>query len=480
MAAAREHLKAGHPTSAVAVLEAELVNANGTSEFLALMREAYTASLRDLQVRQADAASIESVRRRLKALDTKAPVIDLGPTPPAAATELAAAVRPPAPPIPDAPSDLPPPPSDAAAAIIAPVSTAATDVADPFQQAVRQETAGPASLPRASQAFAARQYAKAAELFAESDRRHESFTAAQRDEWAYARLHGVAMRLNKTTDADPDLAREVTDAMKAGSEHVAPFGNQLLTEIRRRKPAAAPAGTGWQVVETSSFRIFHHDHQKVAADVGQTAEAARKAMFDRWAGAPAIDWVPKCDLYLHAAAADYAKSTGKPADQSGHSTVSSKAGRAMSRRIYLRLDEPTLMDRVLPSEITQVVLADLFADEPLPRWAVVGMAALSESPDGVARYLRAVPNLYQTRKLFQVGSFLELSDFPGPASVTAFYAESVSLVSFLVEMKGSRAFATFLREVPRRGYARALTSHYGFKDATELQERWLKYAVRGE
>jgi hypothetical protein len=203
-------------------------------------------------------------------------------------------------------------------------------------------------------------------------------------------------------------------------------------------------------------------------------------MYDRWAGAVANPWSPRCDLYLHATASEYAKATGKLADQPGHSTVGVKGTKVVSRRIDLRLDEPTLMDSVLPSEITQVVLADLFADQPLPRWAVVGMAALSESPEGLARYQRAVPPLLRDKKLFAVGAFLDQPAFPEPTSVTAFYAESVSLVAYLVELKGPKAFATFLREAPRRGYARALTAHYGFKDPADLQDRWVKHVLGGE
>ena len=52
-----------------------------------------------------------------------------------------------------------------------------------------------------------------------------------------------------------------------------------------------------------------------------------------------------------------------------------------------------------------------------------------------------------------------------------------SLVAYLVELKGAKAFAAFLREAPRRGYAKALTTHYGFKDAAELQAKWLRHAV---
>ena len=486
MAAAREHLKAGRPADAVLVLEAELLNADGSAGFLDLLKTAYTARLRHLQDQKADSATIEPVRRRLQAL-TGAPAT--GPSAPASPTDLAATVRPPAPPIPDAPT--PPTPTGPAASELpatsprVPASTGPAPGADPFQQPIRAEPVSAGSVRRASEAFAARRYAEATRLFAEAAGRQEPFSPAQRDEWAYSRLHGVAMRLNKGVIPAAELTtlvQEVGEAMKAGSEQVAPFGNKLLAEIRRRNPgAASPAvESGWQAVESTNFRVLHRGQPALAAEVVQTAEAARKDMYDRWAGATAATWAPRCDIYLHPTAADYAKATRKPGDSPGHSTVGLSGGRVASRRIDLRVDEPTLMDAVLPSEVTQVVLADLFADQPLPRWALVGMAALSESPEAVARYRRAVPTLLKDRKLFAVGPFLEQASFPDPASITAFYAESVSLVSFLVELKGPKAFTTFLREAPRRGYARALASHYGFADAAELQDRWQRHVLGGE
>ena len=57
---------------------------------------------------------------------------------------------------------------------------------------------------------------------------------------------------------------------------------------------------------------------------------------------------------------------------------------------------------------------------------------------------------------------------------------SVSLVDYLVKLKGPKAFALYLRESPRRGYEEALQRHYGFKDAAELQEKWLRAAAGAE
>ena len=491
IAAAREHLRSNRAAEAIAVLEAELLNADGSPQFLTLLHDAYTAHVRELQLQKADAFAIESVRRRLKVLEGKAATTDAGPTAPST-SDATARVRAPAPPIPEAPADVAAPPAS-----LGPTPESAADgvtppplpppgaaTVDPFQQKLRDQPAATENLSRASEAFAARRYAQAAELFAEAARQKQPFSTAQRDEWAYSRLHGVAMRLNAPsgTAINPaELTGEVEQAMQSGSERLQPFGNQLLAGIRKRQPGgpSRPVESGWQVVETASFRVLHHG-QAMATDIGQTAEAARKDMYERWAGTPAAAWTPRCDIYLHATAAGYAQATGKPADHPGHSTVETKGPQVVSRRIDLRLDEPTAIDNTLPSEVTQVVLADLFVDQPLPRWAVVGMSALSESPEGVARYRRAVPPLLRDRKLFAVGPFMDQAKFPDPAIVTAFYAESVSLVSYLVELKGSKAFATFLREAPRRGYARALTSHYGFKDPADLQDKWVKHVLGGE
>ena len=187
---------------------------------------------------------------------------------------------------------------------------------------------------------------------------------------------------------------------------------------------------------------------------------------------------PRCDVYLHPSAAEYTKATGKTG--LGHSTVGRAAGRIASRRIDLRADEPALLDGPLPHEVTQVLLSDLFAEQPLPRWAMIGMAALSESPQEVGRYRQSIPGLLKGGKLEYVGPFLDREGFGDPKEITAFYAQSVSLVAYLVEQKGPKAFAAFLREAPRRGYAKVLTTHYEFKDAAELQSRWLRHAVAAD
>jgi hypothetical protein len=109
-----------------------------------------------------------------------------------------------------------------------------------------------------------------------------------------------------------DLGREVEAAARAGSDHLRPFANQLRDDLRRRDPTA-----GWEVSETASFRVLHKGQPELAVEVGRVAEAARRAISERWSGPPAANWSPRCDVYLHPAGADYAQATGKAASRAG-------------------------------------------------------------------------------------------------------------------------------------------------------------------
>ena len=114
---------------------------------------------------------------------------------------------------------------------------------------------------------------------------------------------------------------------------------------------------------------------------------------------------------IHASADAYAKATGKPAALTGHATVRLTNGRATERRIDLRTDD-ALIANALPRELTHVVLADMFADKPPPRWALEGMAILAGSPDEIDRYTRTLTRCAREGELRPLAAILELKDFP--------------------------------------------------------------------
>ncbi|HJT75618.1 MAG TPA: hypothetical protein VJ739_00285, partial [Gemmataceae bacterium] len=268
-------------------------------------------------------------------------------------------------------------------------------------------------------------------------------------------------------------------------------GKGLLRKIQSRRgtasaeggEAAAPVAVrhldqqvqGWSVAETANFRIYHNQPRDVVERAAQVAEQTRAAMQRKWLGKVGPDWSPRCDLYLHASAHEYSQSTGVPASNPGFSTIHIEGGRVVGRRLDMHCDEPDMLTAILPHETTHVVLAEKFADLPLPRWADEGMAVLTEPREKIERHLRSLPQYRQEGQLFSARQLLQMTDYPEARLVRPFYAESVSLVDFL-SRQSPQTFAQFVRDGQRDGYEAALKRYYGINDFDDLEQRWQRYA----
>src|SRR5262245_32378569 len=169
-------------------------------------------------------------------------------------------------------------------------------------------------------------------------------------------------------------------------------------------------------------------------------------MFRKWFGHDGGDWQPKCDIYLHPTAQDYTRATGVGGSSPGHSRIETdpSAKRIVSRRIELHCQNPALLAAVLPHETTHVVLAGQFDGKQVPRWVDEGIAVLSEPNDKVEMHKRNLARCWRDKQLFGVRDLLQLQDYPAPRQITAFYAQSVSLVDFLARKRGAVVFTQFV------------------------------------
>jgi head-tail adaptor len=275
------------------------------------------------------------------------------------------------------------------------------------------------------------------------------------------------------------------------------YAKQLLAEIDKRKvakPAQQPTvvvqhyqpdGNGWARAETANFRIFHQQPREVAEQTAQIAERTRATITAKWFSVCKEDWNPRCDIYLYATAREYRQATQAPADAPGHSTFHCDAGRIISRRIDLPCEDVNnILVAVLPHEATHVVIASQFADQRIPRWADEGMAVLTEPRDRIDRHLRTLPYCRHENLLYSIKQLMTMSDYPNPRPdprcITAFYAESVSLVDFLSAEKGPQEFAAFLRDAVRTSYETSLEKHYGYHSFDELQQSWVRKAFSAD
>jgi hypothetical protein len=454
MRQAREYLQHGQAKSAVDVLEAQLPRINGNATYLGLLREAYAAYVKELELAQNDDLAAE-FRKRLQILDKTAVT-------PKSGTEKAAASEPAKPP-------------------------AATD--DPLQQApLRTTSTNQSVLPEAEKAFVEKRYPDADSLFSRTFG-SETPDADHARQWAYCKLYSVVARLkeaetNRTQVAGGELEQQVSTAVRLAGDDakLAAFGRQVMEAVHQRS-AQTPApvavrhqdrgSDGWARAESTNFRLMHNHPRPFAEQIVRSAEQARTAAVTKWGGASRGDWKPVCEMYLYASAADYAKATGKPADSPGHATYKAQNGSIVGRRLDLRADDPNLVACVVPHETTHLVLGDLFAGSPLPRWADEGMAVLSEPQSRLDRFARTLNSNRRQGRLVPLDRLFGKDDYPEAALITVFYVESVSVVDFLVTEKGPQEFVQFVHDVAKTGLEAALQKHYDCRGVAMLQERWL-------
>ncbi len=467
----RECLARREYGAAVRVLEAQLPKINGNSAYLGLLEEAYRGYVKELQQRGQE----EQANRYLK----KLAILDEGVT-------VATVVRP-------APLDKPPPLTNDKL-IASPESAGSILGAKEGPAAVRE--AVPDALTAADRQFEARRYREAARLYEQAHQQDVKLPAGCRERWAYCKLHWVTEQINGASSTGADwtaLEREVRTALSLAPR--LEFGQTLLQNIAELSKKVAPTPkarievkhlsqkqNGWQVAESANFRVFHAD-PAFAEQAARVAEQTRTEVMGKWLGEAApTPWSIKCEIYLHANGQAYSKATGAPAESPGHSSIGAEkrdASRISSRRIDLHVDDPNLLRAVLPHETTHATLAGQYGPRPLPRWADEGLAVLSEPADKLQRHLRPLPQLLQEGRTMKVDQLLQMEEYPEPRYLGAFYGQSASLVQYLSELRGPRAFTEFVRDSQRQGYEAALQKHYEIRGFADLQQRWQQYLATG-
>lgn len=446
---ARELLSRGESAQAVAALEKKLPLIKGHADYLATLREAYSAVIRDLKLKNQE-EQVRQYQKKLRLLD-------------------AVPVR---------------PGTNAGRSEEAPPAAATRD---PFQQEPLPEDDSDVQqwLREAMAAFESGRFAEAGKLFARIHARAPERLGPRAADWAYCRVAVVVERMRSGPVTDPALRRqlevELDEAIRlaASKPELAEFARRVR---RRLEDGVTPvshavvAPAGWTATNSTNFRLLHHLSAGDAAKLLKLLEQQLTAARDRWAGETKFVWSTPCDVYIHPTGVEYRKATGKDPRGWGHATVEIVDGQVVRRRLDFPGDEPDFPTAAIAREVTHLVLADLFPDPPLPRWAEEAIAVSSMPRSYVERYLLALPKVARDGQLLPWDRLLQSTDFPPAASVTAFYVQSVSLADTLIAEKGPRTLILFLKKSQQQGVERALREVYGFRSLNSLHEYWRKKA----
>lgn len=449
MQQARDLLNQGRPADAVTLLESKLALIRGRIDYLATLREAYLAWIRDLKLKNQD-EQVENVQRKLRLLEpivgTRSPEVPSGPE-----------------------------------------STKLKETADPFQQKPLADPSDEASdlLRRAVAAFDQRRFHEAATLFSQVNERQPELLRRRKSDWAYCRMAVVVDRLKSGSTLDATqraaLDAELQQAIELAENNseLAEFGKRIQQRLRGNRLAEVSEGAvppGWSSARSPHFRLIHTMSPADAEKLLKLLEKHRAIATDRWAGGKLADWTSPCDVYVHPTGVDYQRATGKDPRGWGHATIEIIDRRVVRRRLDFPGDEADFPTAGIPREVTHLVLVDLFPDPMLPRWADEALAILSMPRNYVDRYLQVLPRLFRDRQLMPWEQLLTSPDFPSAEHLTAFYVQSVSLCDLLIADKGTRQFVAFLQQSQRVGLETALRQSYGFRNLAVLHEHWQKHA----
>lgn len=146
-------------------------------------------------------------------------------------------------------------------------------------------------------------------------------------------------------------------------------------------------------------------------------------------------------------------------------------------------NEEEILKIIIPHEMTHLVTADYFK-MPVPYWAFEGMATSTEHFEDSEKLDATFLKMLRDKNAISLGELLFLKSFPTINNVPTldgkrYYAESHSLVSYLVSLHGRKHFITFLLDTTD-DLEDAFKLHYGFDNLAEMQDAWISWVLAKE
>lgn len=229
---------------------------------------------------------------------------------------------------------------------------------------------------------------------------------------------------------------------------------------------------------STNFLVRSFDGGPHATDVARHCEDVCRQLREEVFGLePSARWQPKCMIVLHASRASYAAAVGPGAMQTiGSSTVSLSGGRVTKRRVDLLAVDPARGLAAAPHELVHVLFVDAFPTTPPPKWAEEGLALSFDTEDKRARHRRDLKLAFESHSTLPVARLLADAQYPAAARRAAFYAQSLSLVEYLMQQGPPDEFVRFVKLTTNRGATHALHDVYHLAPA-ELERKWRLYAT---
>jgi hypothetical protein len=207
-------------------------------------------------------------------------------------------------------------------------------------------------------------------------------------------------------------------------------------------------------------------YQKIGSRIGFTRYS------DFWT------WEQRAKIFVFPDQAFYMRATGQPEWSTGYADNDFRA--LQSRAIVTYYQEDEFIDGLLPHEIGHLILHDFITEEvSIPIWFDEGIAQLfeknkSRAADGIMRQLLDRDAYID----FDILMRWDIRKEADQEKALVFYAQSLSVVEFMIKRYGADNFAQLCRNLrDRKNFNAALQNAYSSQlaDLKDLEAKWLKF-----
>ncbi|MBM4044666.1 MAG: tetratricopeptide repeat protein [Planctomycetes bacterium] len=309
----------------------------------------------------------------------------------------------------------------------------------------------------------------------------------KKEDWAEALKHweafkALAEKAHEREFADTHIEhckRMGRDAPKAGAAATPQATRPALPKVSAAD--FAKVEPEWTTVRTEHF-IVETRNKALAQAVAQRAEYFHGLIVSTFLGGRA--WPRVSTIRVYGDRQQYLKDTGMPHWSGGGFVYTVYSADNIVRRIDLyQLDDkgqfqPDLLTRVLPHEMTHLVLEEYFGSIRCPRWLNEGLAMfLQEGTE--EEYADEMAPVVKKGHYIPLKDLFAMTEYP--KAVGAFYAESESVTRMLVTSLTNEQMFTFLEELKKGMPVNiALQTATGLQGdlVEQLQKKWLQMMLK--
>jgi len=206
-----------------------------------------------------------------------------------------------------------------------------------------------------------------------------------------------------------------------------------------------------------------------AKAVCEWAEIYRKQWAIVWTGQQLPDWPTPCPI----------NATDLTENRPGGATEFNFTNNSVtSRKMTISGGGKRLASQILPHEVAHTIFADVLGI--LPRWADEGAATQCENDESLNREQDRCRDAVSRGHHFKLRMLMTLSDYPPPDRMAVFYAQSFSVVHFLINRSDPQSFLAFIRDARATNWDSALNAAFGLTSVEELETQWLEDLSTGK